>query len=77
MWKRKSLAVNVFAAAKGTKEYSWNLQYCTCSLHGEAARVVRKEFPDAVIHDSYDAVLGIPPVEYRNLKLVSLDHPFL
>jgi hypothetical protein len=82
------MAINIFCMELGgeyrfeailrmSSEYNWSLKYCTCRYDGEVARGVKEKFPDAIIHDSYDAVLGIPPIKYRDLDLVSLDQPFL
>jgi hypothetical protein len=82
------MAINVFCIelGKGHKleailrmsmEYNWNIQYCTSHLQGEVEEKVKERFPDAVMQDSADAVWGIPPVEYSELDLVSLDQPFL
>ena len=53
----------------------WKPVYWTSSLEYE--NEIKKRFPDAIVHDIYGAMRGIPPVEYRDLELVSLDQTFL
>ncbi len=57
------------------ESHSWEPVYWTTSLKNE--KEIKEKFPDSIVHESFCAIRGIPPLEYKDIELVSLDQPFL
>lgn len=61
-------------AGKLVNEHGFQLCYWTGSINEES---VREKFPNAVFHNFFDAIRGIPPYECSTLPLAPIDEALL
>ena len=57
--------------ARSFKEQKWNPTYFFTKT--ETHNDLKKEFPDAILHDYIDAVKGIPPDSLKKIELLPID----
>ena len=57
--------------ARSFKEQKWNPTYFFTKT--ETRNDLKKEFPDAILHDYIDAVKGIPPDSLKKIELLPID----
>ena len=52
------------------ESFNWTPVYCVTK--GDIENKIKEKYPDVICHNTYDAIKGIPPSEYRDRSFLPL-----